>query len=235
MRILTIVPVFNEEKAIQLVIDDLKKNFPQADIIIVNDGSRDNSSAIARRNKGIKIIDLPTNLGIGGSVQTGFKYALKNNYDIAIQFDGDGQHLAKEIHNLIQPIINKKADVVIGSRFLKPSQRGFRCRWTRRIGIKIFEWINSLIIQQRITDNTSGFRAYNKEAIRFLAYNYPTDYPEPEAVILLGRNRFKIKEVPVEMKERSHGKSSISGLKSIYYMIKVILCIIMTALRYRER
>ncbi len=235
MKILTIVPVFNEEKTIQMVIDDLKKNFQKTDILIVNDGSRDKSSDIARKNKNVRVIDLPTNLGIGGSVQTGFKYAVRNNYDIAIQFDGDGQHLAMEIPTLIQPILNKKADVVIGSRFLRVNKKSFKSPWPRRIGIKIFEWLNSFITGQKVTDNTSGFRAYNREAFSFLAYNYPTDYPEPEAVVLLGRNRFKIFEIPTEMKERVYGKSSISGFKSFYYMIKVILCIIMTSLRYRER
>ncbi len=235
MKILVIVPAYNEENAIGNVITDLKSNFPEGDILIVNDGSIDNTSIVAKGYRDVNVVDLPVNLGIGGAVQTGFKYAKRYDYDIAVQFDGDGQHLAKEIYKIIKPITENKADVVIGSRFLERGKEFFKSTFLRRVGIKIFELINSIIIRQRVTDNTSGFRAFGKEAISFLSLNYPADFPEPEAVILLGRNRFRIAEVSVEMRERQAGKSSIYGFKSIYYMIKVILCIIMTALRYRVR
>jgi len=145
---------------------------------------------IAAKEKIAKIISLPCNLGIGGAVQTGFKYASENNFDIAIQFDGDGQHIAAEIEKLTQPIVKNEADAIIGSRFLQKNQQGFRSTFMRRIGIKIFEIICRIFIWQRITDCTSGFRAYNKKAIEMLANNYPTDFPEPETVILLKRTLF---------------------------------------------
>ncbi|URA10857.1 glycosyltransferase family 2 protein [Thermospira aquatica] len=234
-KILVIIPAYNEEKAIGKVIEDLLKYFPEGDILVVNDGSRDNTSAVASQYEGVTVVNLPVNLGIGGAVQTGFKYAARYGYDIAIQFDGDGQHLAEEIPLLLKRMEELQADMVIGSRFLSPDVDTFRSTMGRRIGIKIFEWINSLLIRQRVTDNTSGFRAFNREAILFLAENYPVDYPEPEAVILLGRNRFKIGEVQVKMRERQGGHSSIFGWRSAYYMIKVLVSIFLVALRYRVR
>lgn len=232
MKIIIIIPAFNEEKNISSVIKSLNELDKNMDIAVINDGSNDRTGPVAEESGKAYVINLPCNLGIGGAVQTGFIFARKEGYDIAIQFDGDGQHIAEEIPKILQPILNSAADVVIGSRFLINDQ-GFKSTWTRRIGIKIFEFMNTLFISQKITDNTSGFRAYNREAIDFLSVNYPVDYPEPEAVVLLGRNGFVIKEIPVIMKDRTQGKSSISGLKSFYYMIKVTLSIIMTAMRSR--
>jgi len=229
-----IVPAYNEEEAITKVIEDLKTHFPQGDILVVNDGSRDQTSRLAR-DSGAMVVDLPVNLGIGGAVQTGLKFASRYGYDLAIQFDGDGQHIASEIPSLVQPVLDKEADMVIGSRFLVRGRKTFRSTWTRQIGIRFFEVLNSLLIGQRVTDNTSGFRAYSREVIEFMVDHYPTDYPEPEAVILVGRNRFRIVEVPVQMRERQGGRSSIFGWRSAYYMIKVTLAIVMTALRYRLR
>jgi glycosyltransferase involved in cell wall biosynthesis len=226
---LIIVPAFNEEDNIQNTILDLKTNTPNYDILVINDGSKDQTSKLAK-NSGAKVIDMPINVGIGGAVQTGFIYASKNDYDIAIQFDGDGQHKAQEIPPLIAPILSKESDVVIGSRFLEKDNE-FRSTFTRRIGIKFFELLNSVLIGQRITDNTSGFRAYNKAAIKLLANNYPADFPEPEAVILLGKNGFKIKEIFSHMRERKGGVSSISATKSVYFMIKVTLSILITAIK----
>jgi glycosyltransferase involved in cell wall biosynthesis len=177
-----------------------------------------------------KVIDLSSNLGIGGAVQTGFKYASRNGYRVAIQFDGDGQHIAAEIPNLLKTLEDSGSAMVIGSRFLQP-HNGFRSTFARRIGIRIFGLLNSLLIGQRITDSTSGFRAYNRPAIEFLAINYPSDYPEPETVILLGKNGFRMSEVFSMMRERQGGDSSISGLTGIYYMIKVILAVLMAVLR----
>ncbi|MCX7883177.1 MAG: glycosyltransferase family 2 protein [Brevinematales bacterium] len=234
MKVLVIVPAYNEEEAIARVIDDLRSHVPDFDILVVSDGSRDRTASIARK-KGVSVVELPTNLGIGGAVQTGLKYAYRYGYDVAVQFDGDGQHVASEITKLLDPLKEGRADAVIGSRFLPGQKSSFQSTIGRRIGIWFFEILNSLLIRQRITDNTSGFRAYNKEVIDFMVYNYPTDYPEPEAVILLGRNRFRIVEVPTEMRERVGGKSSIFGWRSAYYMIKVTLAIVMTALRYRLR
>jgi hypothetical protein len=225
---LIIIPAFNEAANIGNVIHELQEVGHRLDILVINDGSRDQTGALAAAVA--RVIDLPANLGIGGAVQTGFKYAAKNGYRIAIQFDGDGQHIAAEIPKLLENLEESGAAMVIGSRFLQPHD-GFRSTFTRRIGIRIFELVNSLLIGQRITDNTSGFRAYNRQAIEFLALNYPADYPEPEAVILLGRNGFRIVEVFTMMRERQGGDSSIAGLTGIYYMAKVLLAILMTALR----
>lgn len=232
-KIVIIIPAYNEEKNITKVIESLSSLNIYADLFIINDGSTDNTSIVVKKTQKAELISLKKNLGIGGAVQTGFKIAKIYNYDIAVQFDGDGQHNAYEILKLIEPLNANEADVVVGSRFI--NNNGFRSTFLRRIGIKLFEILNLLLINQKIKDNTSGFRAYNKRAIDFLADNYPQDYPEPEAIILLGRNNFRIKEIPTLMNIREHGKSSISGLISVYYMIKVILSIFITFLRKRER
>lgn len=230
-NILVIIPAFNEEENIGGVIRSLKRELPDADILVINDASTDRTSEKAFSTGMAKVIDLPANLGIGGAVQTGFKYAASNDYDISLQFDGDGQHIASEISRLTDPLIRNEADVVIGSRFLGDSRSGFRSTFARRIGIKIFGLVNSIIIGQKITDNTSGFRAYNKRAASFLARYYPTDFPEPEAVILLGKNRFILREVHTRMQERRNGVSSISSGDSFYYMIKVLLAVFINAIR----
>jgi glycosyltransferase involved in cell wall biosynthesis len=229
-KILAIVPAYNEEKSIPQVIDELKNNDVPLDILIVNDGSTDQTSIVARQTGNATVIDLPINLGIGGAVQTGFLYALQNNYDIAIQFDGDAQHIAGEIKLILEPVLRGKADVVIGSRFLSDHKK-YKTDAVRKLGILIFQFVNSIMNRQRITDSTSGFRAYNRRAIHFLSEYYPTDYPEPEAVILLIKKGFVLKEVPVEMRQRWQGISSISMVDGMYYMIKVLLAIFMTYLR----
>ena len=231
-RILAIVPSYNEEKSIAHVIGSIKNSDPYIDILVVNDGSTDNTGSVAKSTGEAFIVNLPCNIGIGGAVQAGFKYASRNGYDVAFQFDGDGQHLASEIKALLEPIFKNDADVTIGSRF-SAKTAGFQSTLLRRGGIKIFELLNSLLIKQKITDNTSGFRAYRREAIHFLADHYPSDYPEPEAVLLLGRNGFRLKEVSVCMQQRKEGKSSITGMKSGYYMIKVLLAVLVSALRTR--
>ncbi len=230
-KICIIVPAYNEEKNIKKVIDSLYEANPNWGVVVINDGSVDSTVKVARSTKKATVVDLPCNLGIGGGVQTGFKFAVQNDFDIAIQFDGDGQHVATEIPKLIAPILNGEADVVIGSRFIESQEDNFQSTALRRVGIKIFEWLNAFLIKQKITDNTSGFRAYNKEAFSLLAKYYPVDYPEPEAVILLGKNKYKIIEIPVFMKEREGGVSSIGGLKSAYYMIKVILAVLLASAR----
>lgn len=228
--ILAIVPAYNEEQNIARVIADLKSLETALDVVVINDGSTDRTSRIARGAGQVHVVDLPKNLGIGGAVQTGFKYAARNGYSTAIQFDADGQHLAAEIPKLLQALQEREASVVIGSRFLE-GQAGYRSTFLRRIGIRLFQMVNSILIGQRVTDNTSGFRAYDRRAILFLAQHYPVNYPEPEAVILLGRNRFGIAEVSTRMAERQGGGSSIAGITGVYYMIKVLLAILMTALR----
>lgn len=233
-KILIIIPAFNEEANINQVVQSLFEDDFNYSVVVINDDSKDNTQKEAEKTGLASVINLPVNLGIGGGVQTGFKYAVYHDFDIAIQFDGDGQHLASELYKLIEPLERAECDVCIGSRFVQKTN-GFQSTFLRRLGIKVFEILNSILIGQKITDNTSGFRAYNKSAIHFLANNYPSDYPEPEAVVLLGKNDFKIKEVSVEMKEREGGVSSISGLKSAYYMIKVILAVIMSASRKKVR
>lgn len=233
-RILIIIPAYNEEKNIAKVVQSLKAADTAYECLVVNDGSKDNTQHEAEASGLATVIQLPSNLGIGGAVQTGFKYAFYNNFDYAIQFDGDGQHLASEIPKILAPLQAADYDVCIGSRFVEKTL-GFQSTFVRRIGIRIFEWMSQILIQKKITDSTSGFRAYNKQAIAFLAANYPTDYPEPETVILLGKNDFRIREVSVEMIERQGGESSISGLKSAHYMIKVILAMVMTAQRQKIR
>jgi hypothetical protein len=228
--ILAIVPAYNEEGSIAGVIADLKSSGLDLDVLVVNDGSRDQTSSVAAATGKALVVDLLKNLGIGGAVQAGFKFAARHHYRFAVQFDGDGQHLAGEIGKLLSALEKGGGNLVIGSRFLAKGA-GFRSTFSRRIGIRIFQLLNFLLIGRRITDNTSGFRAYDRLAIEFLAQNYPVDYPEPESVILLGRNGFVIAETPVLMRERVEGASSISGLLSIYYMIKVMLACIMAALR----
>ena len=211
-KILIIIPAYNEESSIKNTLDDILSQNEDYDVLIVNDCSTDNTSSVVKTllSDRCKSVSLPVNLGIGGAVQTGFKYAFNNNYDFALQFDGDGQHKASEIKKILLPFNNNTGSnidigMVIGSRFLK-KEPNFRSSFARRKGIFIFRIVNYLLIKQTITDNTSGFRAYNKKAIKFLSKNYPADYPEPESVVLLGKNGFKIKEVPVKMKEREHGK-----------------------------
>lgn len=198
--------------------------------VFVNDCSKDNTLSLLK-SFNAKVLDLPVNLGIGGAVQAGYKYALLHKFDIAIQLDGDGQHPSDQIINLIQPILSEEADVVIGSRFLL--KEGFQSSFMRRLGINYFKFLNKFLVNKTITDNTSGFRALNFNALKVVCNYYPDEYPEPEAVILFSLNNLKIKEIPVIMRERIGGKSSISSFKSIYYMIKVSLAIFFIYLRLK--
>ena len=230
MRVLLIIPAYNEEKNIRSLIVDIRQTVPDFDFVIINDASKDNTKAVCE-SLNAKIISLPVNLGIGGAVQTGFMYARENGYDIAIQVDGDGQHDPAHLEQLISPIITEYADVSIGSRFI--DKYGFQSTFMRRVGIKFFRILVRLLTGIDITDCTSGFRAYNKCAIQCLAKCYSQDYPEPESIITLCNHGFKIVEVPVEMKERLAGVSSINTLRSIYYMIKVSLAILIAKIKPR--
>ncbi len=229
-KILIIIPAYNEEENIGDVLRNLAAQSHEWELLVVNDASGDNTSQIAAESGLATVINLPFNLGIGGGVQTGFKYALANDYDYAVQFDGDGQHQVEEIPKLLDLVISQEADVAIGSRFNK-KHNGFKSSASRRIGIKIFEIFSYLFIHQRITDHTSGFRAFNRKAIEFLAENYPSDYPEPEVVIMLGKNGFQMKEVFTQMIERQGGLSSIPLTKGPYYMVKVLLSMFMASIR----
>lgn len=234
MRVLIIIPAYNEENNIKNTVDKiLELNNPNIQYIVINDGSKDKTADVLKENK-IEHVNLPVNLGIGGAVQTGYKYALKNDYDLAIQFDGDGQHNAEYIKDFVAEI-EKGKDFVIGSRFLN-SEGEFRSTIIRRIGINFLSGLIKICTGRKITDVTSGFRACNKEIIKIFANEYPTDFPEPDTIVkLLKYKRFKIEEIPVIMNKRTAGKSSISGLKPLYYMIKVSISIIISAFLKEEK
>ncbi len=235
-----VVPCHNEEGAIRGVIHDLLAHVPGATVLVVDDYSTDRTSDKARAAAAeitaghVAVLRLPVNLGVGGAVQTGFRYAVNHGFDYALKVDGDGQHPALEIPKLLEPLEAGEADFVIGSRFLAAEPAGFQSTASRKVGIKIFEIVNSLLIHQRVTDNTSGFRAYNRRALEFAAAHYPAfDYPEPEEVVLMGRNAFLLKEVPIRMEARQTGVSSISFKRGIYFMFKVLFAVVMTAIRPR--
>jgi glycosyltransferase involved in cell wall biosynthesis len=229
--LLFIVPAFNEEEAIRGVVADLREHYPQATVLVINDGSTD-GTALAARSAGAIVVDLPYNLGIGSAVQTGFIFGARMGCSIAVQFDGDRQHVVEEVEKLLRPLRENEADVVIGSRFVE--NRGYRGPILRRIGISIFSLANSLLTRQPVTDSTSGFRGYNRRAIELLAKNYPHDYPEPESIITLARHKLRIVEVPVDMRPRQGGRSSITLFRSVYYAFKVMLAVVIGATRRRE-
>lgn len=221
MKILVIIPAFNEEKTLGKLVTNIRENLYGCDILIINDCSTDSTKNIEFDDSVIKI-DLPVNLGIGGAVQTGYKYAYENNYDIAVQVDGDGQHNCYYLKHLIEPI-QSGVDLCIGSRYI--NKVGFQSTVLRRIGIRYFSKLIKLICGYTITDPTSGFRACSKTIIKLFASSYPQDFPEPESLVKVVKKGFKISEIPVIMNERSFGKSSIDFKKSIYYMIKVSLAV----------
>ena len=228
-KTLVIIPAYNEEGNIGKLLESLLKITDISfDIVVINDCSKDNTSSICK-SYGVHVIDLPCNLGIGGAVQTGYKFALKNGYDIAIQVDGDGQHPPEYIRHIIQPILNGEADLVIGSRYLL--EEGFKSTFVRRLGIQFFSKLIKLLTKQTVSDPTSGFRACNKKVIKLFASSYPKDYPEPETIVILKRNNLAVSEIPVVMKEREKGVSSINLTRSVYYMFKVSLAIIIDTFR----
>jgi len=241
-KLCIIIPCYNEAKIIGTLILSVRKEFPEATIVVIDDCSTDNSVEVVKNTREAIVLQLPINVGIGGTVQTGIIYAERKGFDYLVRIDGDGQHPVSEIKKVLAPVIAGEADMSIGSRFVLSTtnyespttnhQLCFKSTPIRRIGIYSFRLLNRLIIGQTITDSTSGFRAYNKKLIEYLAENYPAfDYPEPEEITLLGMNNYRIKEVSVNMQEREYGLSSITMLKSIYYMIKVIFAILITASR----
>ncbi|MBL7895808.1 MAG: glycosyltransferase family 2 protein [Bacteroidia bacterium] len=233
IKLLIVIPCYNEEESIGNLLQSLQSlSLPNVSItaLPVNDCSKDNTLSVIRKHTST-YLNLPVNLGIGGAVQSGYKYAYKNKFDIAIQLDGDGQHPINEIQNLIQPILNNEADVVIGSRFI--TKQGFQSSTLRRTGIKYFKNLNRLLLGITITDSTSGFRALNIKALEIVNDYYPDEYPEPEAIVLYHLNNLKIKEIPVVMHERQGGQSSIRSFGSIYYMMKVTLGILFIYLRLK--
>lgn len=231
-KVLLIIPAYNEAENIEKVVNDLIQNYPQYDYVIVNDGSRDETEEICLKNH-YQMLSLPLNLGIGGAVQTGYRYALKNHYDIAIQIDGDGQHDIAYVEKLIEPILSGEADIAIGSRFIK--KEGFQSSATRRMGISFLSGLIHVLCFKKVRDVTSGFRAVNEKFIKIYAENYPSDYPEPEAIVAAIMHRGRIEEVPVIMKERMAGNSSINLKRSVYYMIKVTLAILVCRISFGIR
>ena len=228
MKKLVIIPAYNEAASIISTVEDLKQNAADFDYIVINDRSTDDTYNICVKN-GLNVLNSPLNLGIGGAVQTGYWYALENGYDIAVQFDGDGQHDAKYLDVMSDYLVKNGCSMVIGSRFIE--KEGFQSSSARRIGIKYFSALIKIMTGKRITDPTSGFRMCDRKVIKMFADNYPKDYPEPETTVKVICNRLKVEEVPVIMRAREEGVSSISPGKSIYYMLKVTLAIIIERIR----
>ena len=225
MKVLIIVPCYNEEKNIERTIEGIiKKGY---DYVIIDDGSKDASLEIARKNN-YQVIHLSNNLGIGGAMQTGYRYAARNGYDVAVQIDGDGQHNVEEVEKLIQPIRDGLCNMVIGSRFI--DNKGFQSSTMRRVGIRLLSWLMKLFSGQEILDMTSGFRAIDKSLIRRFSDRYPSEYPEPVTNLQVTKLGYKIKEVPAMMNERQQGRSSIFGIKNVYYMLNVIFQLILIQL-----
>lgn len=224
---LVIIPAYNEAGSIVETVRDIQKNAPSFDYIVINDCSRDNTQQLLEENN-INHVNLTVNLGIGGAVQTGYLYAKRNGYDVAIQVDGDGQHEAKFLEIMAERLENEDLDMLIGSRFIE--KEGFQSSAMRRFGIKYFTCLIKLLTGKVVTDPTSGMRMVNKKVIDIFAEEYPKDYPEPESVVFILKRGMKVKEIPVLMRERQAGISSISPKKSIYYMVKVSLAVFMAAI-----
>lgn len=231
-KILLIIPAYNEEDSIAYTVEDIINNFPEYDYVVINDGSNDRTAKILKENQ-YNYISLPINLGIGGAVQMGYVYAREKDYDVAIQVDGDGQHNVSYVGDLIKPIINGEADITIGSRFILKD--GFQSSKTRRMGIFFLSWLIKILSGVNVKDVTSGFRAVNRRFISIYANDYPYDYPEPEAIISAKMYGGQIKEIPVQMRKRFGGESSITFKKSVYYMIKVTLALIICRIGFGIR
>ena len=228
-RRLAIVPARNEEEAVGRVVDELRAFDPELDVVVIDDGSVDRTAEVARE-RDAHVLRLPFNLGIGGSVQTGFRYAAENGYKLAVRVDGDGQHDPSQLSLIIGPVIAGEADICVGSRWREPGD-GHRSTATRRIGIRVLAATVSFLTRQKVTDPTSGFQALNRKAITLFAADYPHDYPEVEALVMLIRHRLRLREVPVQMRARAGGQSSIRAFGSVYYMVKVLLAVFVLLFR----
>ena len=223
MNIMVLIPAYNEEKNISSVIQETKLHLPEAHIVVINDGSTDRTQKILEKTKDITVLNHPFNVGIGGAISTGFHFFLRNNFDYLIRIDGDGQHVPSQAPDVLKPILENKADAVIGSRFLE--KKGYQSSFTRKGGIKLLYALSAFILKKKITDNTSGFKAYNRKAVELVVEDYPADYPEPIEVYLIMKKGLQIIEVPVTMRERQSGITSIGILDTYYYLIKVLLTI----------
>jgi glycosyltransferase involved in cell wall biosynthesis len=233
MRCLAIIPAYNEEASVADVVASLRRHAPAFDALVVDDGSTDATAAVARA-AGARVIRHPFNLGIGGAVQSGYRYALEQDYDIAVQIDGDGQHDVRHLVEFVEFLRqNPHIDMVTGSRFLDPTGDGYRSSASRRVGIRIFAAVLSAITRRRVTDPTSGFRMTTRRGITLFANDYPHDYPEVEAVLMVHAHRLESAELPVRMKARTGGSSSIGSTQSVYYMVKVLLALFVGLFRSR--
>ncbi|MCR5417969.1 MAG: glycosyltransferase family 2 protein [Lachnospiraceae bacterium] len=231
MKSLVIIPAYNEEKSILRTIEDIRSNAADFDYVVINDCSTDGTLSVCRK-AGIPVLSLPVNLGIGGAVQTGYLYALKNDYDIAVQFDGDGQHDAAFLVQMRDKLLKDEADLLIGSRFI--TGEGFQSSSLRRFGIRYFDGLIRFMTGVKVKDPTSGMRMAGRRAIAMFAGSYPKDYPEPESLVAAVQAGLKVEEYPVVMRERKEGVSSISPIRSVYYMIKVTLAIFVERFRRKE-
>ena len=231
MKSLVIIPAYNEEKSIVRTIEDIRANAPDFDYVVINDCSSDDTLHVCKK-EGIRVLSLPVNLGIGGAVQTGYLYALKNGYDYAVQFDGDGQHDARFLPEMRGRMAEEGIDLLIGSRFI--TGEGFQSSAMRRFGIRFFYGLIFLMTGAKVSDPTSGMRMADRKVIEMFAHSYPKDYPEPESVVAVLQAGFSVAEHPVLMRERTEGTSSISPIRSVYYMIKVTLAILVERFRKNE-
>ncbi len=222
-----IIPVFNERGSVARVIQRLRRALPEFDLLVIDDGSTDDTLRCIPA--GVKVVSLPFNLGIGGAMQTGYRYAALHGYDIAVQVDGDGQHRPTEVRRLVERIVADEADLVVGSRFLEVGR--YRQTLARRAGAWILSGILQLLTDQAFSDCTSGFRAANRRAIRAFAHWYPEDYPEPEVILLLHRAGYRIGEISVRMRQRRDGTSSISMMAGLFYVLKVTTCLMLDLMR----
>jgi glycosyltransferase involved in cell wall biosynthesis len=227
-RVLAIIPAHNEASNLSIVIEDLRGQFVLSDILVVNDASSDETERAAR-NLGVRVLSLPFNLGIGGAVQTGLKYAEDEGYDIAVQFDGDGQHIAQEIPSLLAPVLEGQADMVVGSRYLE--DRGYKTPLFRRMGMVFSVWLTSAVIRQKLTDITSGFRAWNSAAIKVFAQDYPMSFAGVESSITAHYCGLRLVEVPAHFRARFGGKSSINFWRSFYYPFKTVVAALGVVMR----
>jgi glycosyltransferase involved in cell wall biosynthesis len=232
-RVVAVVPAWNEAGAIGRVVDGIRGFDAALDVVVVDDASADDTAAIAEAH-GATVLRLPFNVGIGGAVQTGFKYALSAGYDIAVRLDGDGQHDPEELPKLLGPVERGEADLVIGSRFVDEGG-SYRPPLARRMGIRVFARLVSLLGGQRVTDTTSGFIALDRVGIELFAREYPHDYPEVEATLVALRSGLRLAQVQVDMRERESGASSITFVRSLYYMVKVMLALLVASLRRYPR
>lgn len=228
MKRLVIIPAYNECGSILKAVEDIREHAPGFDYVVINDCSTDGTPDVCREY-GLNYVDLSVNLGIGGAVQTGDIYACQQGYDLAVQFDGDGQHDAAYLEQMAQVLVETGSNMVIGSRFIE--REGFQSSGLRRVGIRYFSMLIRLLTGVRVTDPTSGMRMVDREVMRIYAASYPKDYPEPESVMAILRMKKKVTEIPVVMRQREEGTSSIGGVRSVYYMIKVTLAVLMERLR----